>query len=530
MSEQDLAVDDFKRWLGCNDVNTYGVAVENSATAPNSRGLFTSDTLSCANDDVLADVPSRLLISYSLVERISNEGKGAAASRMYACLRDMRRQHGHRFQTKPNRERIYIITFLVWLAYNDDQEASEEAAEFWTPSYWRPYFKILPNMGTYDTVLLWPTDTLALLAGTDLDTAACAKRDTLRREYDELHACLLKLSRQGDVSWERYLWADQVFWSRVLDLGTAFSCEGIASKGDDYHLVPLIDFCNHSFDNQIRWHVAATGTDDGWQIELRTTNAETRTIQPGTELFISYGDKPNAELFFVYNFAVQDNPYHSIRVRPPFLEDGMPDDDVKEDHEVETEVADSGLSPLSVQDKIAFMKALDLPSQLELRTLSRAEYADDLTKGLLSREALLIMYICVLTADDGFYRVKQQEQQGDVEGPKYTLQDRPIWPPTQETFKHFVESLPHFEVIQLRVWAVLLQVVTYRLGMLSEVQQHLEEPADDLQAARLSTIQTLRTSTFQLLVEALTLLQELQEQWAELEIVQQYLESMQLAD
>lgn len=72
-------------------------------------------------------------------------------------------------------------------------------------------------------------------------------------------------------------------------------------------LVPGIDFCNHDPKGVVQWEVdgnegSATGLPNSMYL---TTDA---TIPADKEILISYGNKGNEELLFLYGFVVEDNP------------------------------------------------------------------------------------------------------------------------------------------------------------------------------------------------------------------------------
>lgn len=39
---------------------------------------------------------------------------------------------------------------------------------------------------------------------------------------------------------------------------------------------------------------------------------------PGTEVLISYGEKPNEELLFTYGFVEKNNPHDALVLQPPW--------------------------------------------------------------------------------------------------------------------------------------------------------------------------------------------------------------------
>ena len=104
----------------------------------------------------------------------------------------------------------------------------------------------------------------------------------------------------GKVTMEEFQWAYAAFWSRALSLPV------LPVGGDPIApiveaIVPGIDFANHSGRSATaRWSVAGLdGPDPAVQLlcEPRYVPA------PGSEVFISYGEKSNEELLFLYGFV-----------------------------------------------------------------------------------------------------------------------------------------------------------------------------------------------------------------------------------
>ncbi|GBG92010.1 hypothetical protein CBR_g54105 [Chara braunii] len=83
-------------------------------------------------------------------------------------------------------------------------------------------------------------------------------------------------------------------------------------------LLPCIDMCNHDRTAKVKWEVddadgSACGIPHG--IYLHTLPEE--TLEGGEEICISYGDKGNEELLFLYGFVLNDNPNDSLMVHYP---------------------------------------------------------------------------------------------------------------------------------------------------------------------------------------------------------------------
>ncbi|TPX61479.1 hypothetical protein PhCBS80983_g01114 [Powellomyces hirtus] len=586
----------FTSWLRANGAALDSLTFKHSAHGSQSRGtgVFTKSQLILDEAEPLASVPSDLLINNDLVLRIAQEGTTVAAQKLARCIHGL--QTADSVPTSgPAWERICLLVFLLWgwtsavqrldgdisssgVGGKKDVEKGDKRLDV---DFWIPYIKILPEINGLDTPVLW-TDSLALsrLEGTELHAAVTSKRAALLREYEKLLPHLSHLDGTGLITAERFAWVDAVFWSRVLALGAALrEFGGDLASGSDYHLIPLVDFCNHSPDANIRWHI----TDDPSRVvQLRATTTDDEPIPADTELFISYGNKPNTELLFIHGFVIPNNRNNVVKFTPPFIEQKvLRDDDEDEDDENTSNavVTEDGsdepqgdelnrvAAENAIQNKMALLAALELRGLIGIRAPSEPEGegqqeegreigpgVEDPTLGMLTESDLLAMYVAVLTADDGF---------GRLDDGQYVVGGYPLTETTREAFSALVKALPHFEVIRLRVWAVLLEIVNFKLCLLygqgarpavSQEDQHsrpdeekaegviagadkvlFSSPAKDApdrspmapEHVRLAKVEVLREGQCDLLLGACELLQTLQERWVELPQVQEYLAAMQ---
>lgn len=189
-----------------------------------------------------------------------------------------------------------------------------------TATFWSPYLIALPD--DVKCPSSWELDSpeMSLLAGTELEVAVNAKRRSLAQEFSvfvEVFSMLPDALGPETLEWFTYdtwLWADSVYWSRVFSLREALL--GLGEADDvlpavfrapaslcDMALVPLVDFLNHSdTDPTCHWTIRLPETADGsLLVELVDDRAASADCE--TELSISYGDKPNAELLFHYGFC-----------------------------------------------------------------------------------------------------------------------------------------------------------------------------------------------------------------------------------
>ncbi|KAJ3173146.1 hypothetical protein HDU88_004607 [Geranomyces variabilis] len=540
----------FTAWLRANGAKLDSLAFKPSAEGGQSRGtgVFTSTPSVTLHESIpLASVPASLLVSKDLVLQIAKEGTSESAKRLARCMNAVARTSAAPQNSGPGWERTTLLIFLLWgyASISRGEEgptASGDAKQRLDATFWAPYIRILPEIGEIDTPVLW-TDKAALagLEGTELAAGVNAKRSALLREFEKLrpHLNLLDTGGGDIFTPERFAWADAVFWSRVLGLGQALrEFGGQPDTSSDYHLIPLVDFCNHSPNANIRWHIS---DDPSHVVELRSTptidDAPVK-VPADTELFISYGDRPNAEFLFIHGFVLPDNPANVMKFSVPFLENRFlnNDEEAQEDSspttlEDDDAVRTAALASLAV--KTALLKDLGIRGML---TLAQPRYPDsdsdelpdpatlaDPTFGMLSERDACAMAVAVLTPQDGVEH---------TETGKYVIDGQELGATTVSALRAVLEALPHWEVLRLRVWAVLLEIVNFKLCALYEGEEtwrgnHDDSVSDPASALRIAKVQMFREGQKTMLLQACQLLQGLQERWAELDVVSSYLSEMQ---
>ncbi|KAI9181828.1 hypothetical protein LWI28_019047 [Acer negundo] len=240
-------------------------------------------------------------------------------------------------------------------------------------SSWKPYFDMLPT--TFGNPLWFTDDELLELKGTTLHRATELQKLKLLSLYNEKVKGLVKklLLLDGDseseVSFEDFLWANSIFWTRALNIPLPHSyvfpqiqedqdnCgpvsksyevfidqseeliseqEGKSDEGEVHQvngitstslqsetlwvegLVPGIDFCNHDLKAAATWEVDATGSVTGVPYSMYLLSVgKCSPIQDGEEISISYGNKGNEELLYLYGFVIDDNPDDYLMVHYP---------------------------------------------------------------------------------------------------------------------------------------------------------------------------------------------------------------------
>lgn len=246
-------------------------------------------------------------------------------------------------------------------------------------SLWKPYLDMLPS--TFGSTLWFTEDELSELKGTTLYRATVLQRKKLQALYDdkvkglveELLHCDGELKSAIEVRFEDFLWANSIFWTRALNIPFPRSYvfpEPVRGQDDDtvsqssecdypvsqnsgetrVHrqsekkedantmvekkndealktlnaetmwvegLVPGIDFCNHGLKAVATWEVDPIGKITGIPASMYLVIADQSTGEVGKEIYISYGNKGNEELLYLYGFVIENNPDDYLMVHYP---------------------------------------------------------------------------------------------------------------------------------------------------------------------------------------------------------------------
>lgn len=169
------------------------------------------------------------------------------------------------------------------------------------PARWAPYMAILP--GRPGTVLEWPAREVAqLLAGSPLLDKANAIVGAAKQSWQEVAPHVTRAQREGRlpkaaVTEASLNWAFGILLSRLVRL---------PGKADSQALIPWADLLNHS--------LTATAHID-WDGASRCAVVRPEgDLQPGQQLYISYGQKSSGELLLSYGFCPASpgaNPHES---------------------------------------------------------------------------------------------------------------------------------------------------------------------------------------------------------------------------
>ncbi|CAG8558555.1 20181_t:CDS:2 [Cetraspora pellucida] len=422
MATMATSVQEFLSWAQEN-----GVMSDINVRKIPDKGLGLVLKRQAARDNsIVAYIPFHLLLNTTKVGKYAKEKAPKLEETFQALIKN----------GESLTERMVLICFLLYERFGR-LACGEE------PSLWKPYVDILPH--TLHTPLFYDKTLRACLDGTSLKSAVDAKFNKLHREYNKLRPHFNQWSTQSSssnnnvsdnldiITLDHFVWADGVFWSRVLSFGSRLASDNnfIGSISDDYHLVPFLDFANHSLKPYARWELTPEG------VELILTKSDSpEPILPDTEICISYGDKPNSELLFIHGFTLIDNPWSAISFPVPFYEN----DEYEE-------------------EKFIFMQCHGIKP---LVSLTRKKGGAELT-----RESTRAMWISVLTKEDG---LKFTNVIDDSSQPvNLTIGDKIIH--TLDELDNTVNELSIFPIIEGRVITLILENVEHLLSHFKQTNE-----------------------------------------------------------
>ncbi|OEU18174.1 ribulose-1,5-bisphosphate caboxylase, small subunit [Fragilariopsis cylindrus CCMP1102] len=181
-------------------------------------------------------------------------------------------------------------------------------------SFFKPYIDVLPETEEVNPTFTWSDDDLSFLNGSPVIAATQSLQMKLQREYDSLLGgddglCNKYPSRFPieHYTMENWTWAFAMLFSRAIRLRNL-------KEGETLAMVPYADLINHSPFSQA--YIDAR-EDGDWLFssgEEEVILYADRGYRRMEQIYISYGQKSNAELLLLYGFAVERNPYNSVDV------------------------------------------------------------------------------------------------------------------------------------------------------------------------------------------------------------------------
>jgi Rubisco LSMT substrate-binding./SET domain. len=181
-------------------------------------------------------------------------------------------------------------------------------------SFYKPYMDVLPEVNEVNPTFTWSDEDLAFLEGSPVIAATKSMQAKLRNEYNMLLADEGKLcDRYPDVfpreyfTFENWVWAFTNLFSRAIRLRNM-------KQGETLAMVPYADLINHSPYSGAYLDAREVGD---WL--FKTGEEEVilyadRGYRRMEQIYISYGQKSNADLLLLYGFALERNPFNSVDV------------------------------------------------------------------------------------------------------------------------------------------------------------------------------------------------------------------------
>lgn len=181
-------------------------------------------------------------------------------------------------------------------------------------SFFAPYMGVLPEVGEVNPTFAWTEEEVAFLAGSPVIAATLSLKAKLGREYNDLLAgedgLIKKFPKRFPAEYftsENWTWAFVMLFSRAIRLRSL-------AVGERLAMVPYADLINHSAFSGAFLDARATGDWLFKNGEEEVILYADRGYRQMEQVYISYGQKSNAELLLLYGFALERNPYNSVDV------------------------------------------------------------------------------------------------------------------------------------------------------------------------------------------------------------------------
>ncbi|KAI4174197.1 MAG: hypothetical protein LQ346_008274 [Caloplaca aetnensis] len=297
MRQEYLPSTALQTWADLNDIHLNGVRI---GQISNDRGLGVIATAeSLEGPAILMTVPPHLILSLDNVWIYAKSDPH---------LKEVLDAVGEYSQTARGAILIFLLMQITHstLAESDKIGVANPLTE---------YVKFLPPKVPLPT--FWSAEEKAIAVGTSLEAALESKLRSLDREFTHLHDSTASISwcqrhwwsvGSGALSLDDWKQVDAMYRSRALDL-----------PGTGHAMVPYVDMANHaSGDGTVALY--DTDVDGNAVLILR----EGKTLKPGDEVSITYGDEKGAcEMLFSYGFTEST----MSSARELFLDLDIPDDD-----------------------------------------------------------------------------------------------------------------------------------------------------------------------------------------------------------
>lgn len=265
------------------------------------------------------EAPHPMAISTETVDEITNEssGRGLLARRsvndgdelltipMDLCItrKSARKALGKDALQNGINEYLAIACQLIHEKYVLGEE-----------SFYAPYIGVLPEVEEVNPTFTWKDEELDFLQGSPVVAATRSLQMKLKREYEDLlggeDGLIAKFPDRfpkEHFTYENWVWAFTMLFSRAIRLRNL-------QVGERLAMVPYADLINHSAFSQAFIDARESGDwlfKDGKEEVILYADRGYRQME---QIYISYGQKSNAELLLLYGFALERNPYNSVDV------------------------------------------------------------------------------------------------------------------------------------------------------------------------------------------------------------------------
>lgn len=190
-------------------------------------------------------------------------------------------------------------------------------------SFWKPYLDILPEKDEIDAAVFWdPKELESLLDGSPIVNQSIAFRKSLTNEFLALKELVFDKDPErwpsSAFNLETWEWAYANIVSRSVKVKFQDMDEFLA-------MVPFVDLINHNplTETNIK------GVKEGYEVPLlREQDRYVRVkadkfYEEFEQIYVSYGDKSNAQLLMFYGFSLERNARDFMEINV----EGMLDDD-----------------------------------------------------------------------------------------------------------------------------------------------------------------------------------------------------------
>jgi len=182
-------------------------------------------------------------------------------------------------------------------------------------SFWKPYLDIIPQDEELNPLFRWKDEEKALLKGSPALVAAESLKQKLKDEFAYVSANIIaknpevfnnlpeyKASKaKSKIDFELWEWAFAVLFSRAICFPST----------NDLALVPYADLLNHNSFCSTFFDVQ---TDGFFNKQRNVVLYTDRNYKQTEQVYVTYGQKSNAELLLLYGFVVERNPFDSVDI------------------------------------------------------------------------------------------------------------------------------------------------------------------------------------------------------------------------